>query len=88
MRILKFKKLRHTKATTLIVSIYFVDLQSNYLHFIWLLSLSDLVDMLSSGPGEAAGVVAADHMQRRGVGMASCECAIVIKMSYIGSRGR
>ena len=31
---------------------------------------SHLVDMFSSGPGEAAGVVAAEHVKRRAVGVA------------------
>ena len=37
---------------------------------------NNLVDMLGSCPGEAACVVAADHVQGRGVGMAACACAI------------
>jgi hypothetical protein len=34
--------------------------------------LADLIDVFCSGPGEAASVVTADHVQRRGVRLASC----------------
>ncbi len=34
--------------------------------------LADLIDVFCSGPGEAAGVVTADHVQRRGIRLAPC----------------
>ncbi len=34
--------------------------------------LTDLIDVFCSGPGEAAGVVTANHVQRRGVRLAPC----------------